>query len=394
MKASQKSRASMDVAIKSRIHKSVGQMKSAKHLAGDESRVLNRYVEEIGNHDLISRDDEVKLARALEKCEIEMWERVLAVPTIAVDIPLLFDKEKRSKFDDKPISKAARAIRKIDPDRAALERVVKLIKRNNHEKLFVNKLMELDRKSKMIRDRFTTANLRIVMSMAGRYNNMGMELEDLIQEGNIGLMSAVGRFNPRLGFKFSTYAAWWIRHAIGRGLSDKSRTVKVPVHVLDSITKVKKTKAILSDELGRNPSNDEIATRLKCSVERVDMFWELADTRTMSVDVPVHDDSDSTFVDTMSSKDEVSVSEQLASVDLGQRVVELLERTEFLKRTEKEILKARFGLGGYTEGMTMQEVGDKLNSGCTRERIRQIQVGALETMKMLVGRELGVKEFA
>lgn len=232
------------------------------------------------------------------------------------------------------------------------------------------RLERLQRAGVRAREEMTQANLRLVVSIAKRYVRASMPLADAIQSGNIGLMKAVERFDYTRGFKFSTYATWWIKQAISRAVAEESRNIRVPTHTMENINRAMKVQRELLQRLQREPTLAEIARELGETPRKVQEYFSLA-ADTTSLDQPTRDDSDTTFADNLASPDSGDPSDGIAVTDLRDAVRAILRE---LPEREQEVMRMRFGLDGE-EGATLEEVGQAFN--ITRERVRQIEVRTL-----------------
>ncbi len=233
---------------------------------------------------------------------------------------------------------------------------------------------QIKRGNKKAREKMIKANLRLVVKIAHDFSNFGLPLLDLISEGNIGLMKAVERFDPAKGGKLSTYASWWIKQSIKRALANQSKTIRLPVHLVDKIGKIRRVAARLSEELGREPSDEDLAEEIGIPVAKVTHLKNVA-VRPASLDARINAEDDTPFGDLVSDERAEDPFAALRDKDLRDEVGDLLGSLDV---RERKIIAFRFGLGGGRE-RTLEEVGRKF--GVTRERIRQLQNIALQKMR-------------
>jgi RNA polymerase primary sigma factor len=377
-------------------------------MSHDLDTTLDAYFKDVSEHRLLGADDEVRLAREIEERDILCWEALLSYPPATDYVLGLVEasmensmpefralrgaadraRSTRRKGDKERLDTAARDVgsklRALDLDRRYRDYVREQLpnKPRKHRgwKAYVQRVSSAERWAKRAREEFIEANLRLVITIARKYRHMGLSLDDLIQEGNLGLMKAVDRFDYRRGFRFSTYATWWIRHTVGRALAQKSRTVRLPVHLLDTRSKVKRVERELTTKLGRKPTKAEVAEAADVSIDSVEQIARGLPERRISLDAPVFSDDERSRFDIFEDPTEESVTpfDLLENKDAREMVGELMGT---LKPIEADILHKRYGLGSDNQ-RTLQQIADEY--GLSRERIRQIQQEAIAKLRRAV----------
>lgn len=322
------------------------------------TEALPLYLQEIGRTPLLTGAEEVDLAIAIEAGELaratlgiatpkpqnELQKNAAAFDAVNADPQLIFDDAAHKNGKEQP----------LDAEKQAL--------------------LEAVQSGDEARRKLTEANLRLVVSVARRYMNRGMALGDLIQEGNMGLSRAVEKFDYRRGFKFSTYATWWIRQAVSRAVADQARTIRLPVHMGDVVNKYVRLSASLQQDLGREPTVDEIAAAMGTTPERVREVVRIL-PQPVSLEQPVGDEKDAVLADFIPDERAPDMDEEAAKATTRESVAEVLST---LTPRERRVIELRFGLDDGRP-WTLKEIGAEL--GVTRERIRQIETEAMRKLR-------------
>jgi RNA polymerase primary sigma factor len=319
-------------------------------------------------------------ADILDKLYTELADANIQVTTASVPMPA--DDDKADLSDEWAVEDGEEFVQEDqhylddiadDSVRLYLREIGKIPLLNAEEELALAK--EVAGGSKDAKDKMAEANMRLVVSIAKRYVGRGLDLLDLIQEGNTGLLRAVEKFDYRKGFKFSTYATWWIRQAITRAIADQARTIRIPVHMVETINKLLRTQRRLTQELNREPSNEEIAAAMEIEVDKVEHIMKIKQDIS-SLDASIRDDEEeSVLADFIEDEDTISPEESATNQLLKEQVKDMLAA---LTEREQKIIKLRFGLEDGKQH-TLEEVGQEFS--VTRERIRQIEAKALAKLR-------------
>ncbi len=389
---------------------------TAERQRPDSGTYLSMYFRDMAALDVLRPEEEFTSAREIEALEIMLWEAVLshapaidhvlaAIELVLPQLPPEARALRKAAEDPTPktwsklVGKAARKLRSSDVDHLFIDAALGVIDRvsvgigvrgatvgalgrERARAEWLRRVEAANRAAAEARNDFVKANLRLVVSIARRFNHGRMALADLIQEGNLGLLKAVERYDYRRGFRFSTDASWWIRHAISRALADKGREVRLPVHMIDAQHRLTKARRQLTGQLGRQPTTEELATATQMPLDKIEKMRSWLLEQSVSLDKPVGDDEGRVLAEVLEDpeREAVSPTEDLEWEALTTEVRDLLHE---LRPIEADILRQRFGLGTEQE-LTLKESGDKYN--LSRERIRQLQEQALAKMRRALAR--------
>ncbi|MGB3364885.1 MAG: RNA polymerase sigma factor RpoD/SigA [Thermodesulfobacteriota bacterium] len=335
-------------------------------LNNHDLRLINAYFQEVSTEPLLTPVEESLVAAKIKSCE-----------TKAKEIKKVLENTLGTRLDEDPqeLESQVNALLELNERSTKKIKVLKDIKAKARLRMLMHVYKATIKKGVQLRNRFVKSNLRLVASMAKRYSGRGIPFLDLIQEGNLGLIKAVERFDYSKGFRFSTYACWWINQAMTRGVFNQTRTVKMPAYLLEKAGKVRHVKRVLTEQNKREPIPEEIAEKAQMSVENVKRILESSGNKVVRLDTPVYDGEKATYLDYVEDESSLVVDSIIAEVSIPGNINTALLR---LTERERDVVKMRFGIG-YESAYTLDEIGKKFK--LTRERIRQIEKKALERIK-------------